>query len=323
MTPRELVSSVTLSEIDTDRTFTVRVPASTSNLGAGFDAVGMAVARWLSVTARVRPGGAPVTINRAGTLVQIGCAYGDDLIWRGFIAACVALRRSPPDGVEIDATSNIPVARGLGSSASAIVAGALLANAMFDGRLDDAAIIDIAASSERHPDNVAPAVLGGAVLSVRTTGHHYRSVPLAVHPSLQFVFVVPDFEVRTAVARAALPAQLDFTTAVGAAGRAAALIVGLQTADEALLGVALDDLLHVPFRRSLVTGYDRVVDAAITAGAIGATLSGSGSSIVAVMDDDSGDAVAAAAVRAWHAVGVAAESFTTSAEASGATVEIA
>jgi homoserine kinase len=323
MTQRGIVSNRTQPVVSPDRVFTVRVPASTSNLGAGFDAVGMAIGRWLSVTARVRPNGAPVRINRAGTLLQLDCSYGDDLIWRGFIAACVALRCSPPDGVELDATSDIPVARGLGSSASAIVAGALLANAMFDGGLDDAAIIDIAASSERHPDNVAPAVLGGAVLSVRTTGHHYRSVQLAVHPSLQFVFIVPEFEIRTAVARAALPAQLDFTTAVSAAGRAAALIVGLQLADEAILGVALDDLLHVPFRRTLITGYDRVVDAAITAGAIGATLSGSGSSIVAVVDDGSADAVAGAAVRAWQSMGVAAETFTTAAESTGATVDIA
>ena len=306
------------------RTYSVRVPASTSNLGAGFDAVGMAIGRWLEVSMTVRAGGGGVTIDRGGTLAGLDASYSDDLIWRGFIASCVALRRTPPDGVRLEATSDIPVARGMGSSASAIVAGVLLANAMFDGGLDDAAVIDIAASTERHPDNVAPSVIGGAVLSVRTTGHHYRSVRINVHPSLRFVFVVPNFEVRTSIARAALPAQLDFSTAVSAAARAAALIVGLQSADDAILGVALDDVLHVPFRRALVPGYDRVTDAAITAGAVGATLSGSGSTVVAVVNTSAGhsvaEAVGDAAVNAWRSVGVAAEAFVTGAEEIGASV---
>lgn len=311
------------SAVATGRVFIVRVPASTSNLGAGFDSVGMAIGRWLNVTARIGGTGEAVTIKRAGTLYGLECAYGDDLIWRGFVAACVAFGRPPPVGVELEATSDIPVARGLGSSASAIVAGVLLANAIFDGGLDDAAIIDIAASLEGHPDNVAPSTLGGAVLSVRTTGHHYRSARLVVHPSLRFVFVVPNFEVRTAVARAVLPAQVDFQTAVSAAARAAALIVGLQTANAAILGPALDDLLHVPYRRALVPGYDRVTDAAVTAGAIGATLSGSGSSIVAVVQRDSEAAVCEAALRAWQSVGVTAEAFVTASEGSGATIDTA
>jgi len=309
--------------IGPDRVFRARAPASTSNLGAGFDSVGMALGRWLDVTARCGTNAEGVIVKRGGTLSGLDCAYDDDLIWRGFVAACVALRCTPPDDIELDATSDIPVARGLGSSAAAIVAGALLANAILEGKLDHAAIIDIAASLEGHPDNVAPSTLGGAVLSVRTAGHHYRSAQLVVHPSLRFVFVVPNFEVRTAAARAALPAQLDFGTAVSAAARAAALVVGLQTADAAILAVALDDVLHVPFRRALVPGYDRVTDAAITAGAIGATLSGSGSSIVAVVHDDSGPAVCDAAVRAWQAVGVEAEAFVTAAERGGATIDTA
>ncbi len=304
-----------------DRVITVRVPASTSNLGAGFDSVGMAIGRWLDVTARIRPAGREVVIKRAGTLAVLDCEYGDDLIWRGFVAACVALRRTPPDGIELDATSDIPIARGLGSSAAAVVAGVLLANAAFAGDLDSEAIIDIAASLEGHPDNVAPSTLGGAVLSVRTGGHHYRSVRLAVHPSLRFVFIVPNFEVRTAVAREALPSQLPYETAVTAAARAAALVVGLQTADVEILSTALDDVLHVPFRRALVPGYDHVTTAAIAAGAIGATLSGSGSTIVAVATVKAVNDVCKAALQAWRSIGIGAEAFLTAAEGSGATIE--
>jgi homoserine kinase len=303
------------------RSFDVRVPASASNLGAGFDFIGMAVDRWLELTAHATDSDNPVAFRRAGTLTGLDCKDEDDLIWRGFVAACVALRRTPPRGIEIDVTSAIPVARGLGSSASAIVAGVLLANTLFDGALDEPAMIDIAASLEGHPDNVAPSVLGGAVLSVRTSGHNYHSARLAVHSSLRFVFLVPDFEVRTSVARAALPSQLAFETAVGAAARAAALVVGLQSGDAAILKPALDDVLHVPFRRSLITGYDTVTVAAIAAGAVGATLSGSGSTIVAVATETTAAAVREAALSAWKSCGVKAESFVTAAELRGATVD--
>jgi len=250
----------------------------------------------------------------------LNCADSEDLIWRGFVATCNTLGRTPPNGVEIFATSDIPVARGLGSSAAAVVAGVLLANAVLDGELDRAAIVDIAASLEGHPDNVAPSTFGGAVLSVRTSAHRYRSAPIAVHPSLRFVFLVPDFEVRTSVARSVLPDTVAYDVAVNAAGRAAALIAGLQTADATILGPALDDVLHVPFRRSLIRGYDAVTTAAIAAGAIGATLSGSGSAIVAVARRDVAEKIREAAQGAWRSAGVTAEAFVTAAEPRGATI---
>lgn len=302
-----------------ERIVSVRVPASTSNLGAGFDAVGMAIGRWLEARAWISGSASAVSIKRAGTLGSLDIPVENDLIWRGFVAACVALRISPPVGIRIDADSDIPVARGLGSSAAAIVAGVLLANSLLSGGLDNAAVIDIASALEGHPDNVAPAVLGGAVLCLPSIGHHSSSVPLEVHASLRFVFVVPDFEVRTAVARAALPAQLDFATAVSAAGRAAALVIGLRTGDSKVLEPAIDDVLHIPFRRSLVKGYDAVTNAAVANGAIGATLSGSGSTIVAIVRHGHETAVQEAAIAAWRAIDVNAFAFATEAELQGAT----
>ena len=298
----------------------VRVPGSTSNLGAGFDCVGMAVDRWLEARFGRHSADAGVHMTRRGTLSAVACDAVDDLVWRGFIAACVALRVTPPASVSFDVTSDIPVARGLGSSAAAVVAGAMLANALVDGDLDAAGIIDIAASLEGHPDNVAPAVVGGAVLSVRATGHHYACVPLSVHQSLRFVFAVPDFEVRTSLARAALPAALPFETAVTAISHSAALVAGLGSGNPQLLSAALDDAVHVPWRRSLVAGYDHVTNAAIAAGAFGATLSGSGSTIVAVCDASIAADVRDASLRAWRLAGIPAEAFVTSAELRGATV---
>jgi homoserine kinase len=274
----------------------------------------MAIGRWLSVTLRVRENVEGIVINRFGTLESLDCAPVNDLIWRGFVAVCARLDCEPPRGAELDVISDIPVARGLGSSAAAVVAGGLLANAYCDGKLDDAAIIDIAASIEGHPDNVAPSTLGGAVLSVRDTAGQYRSAPIAIHPSLRFVFLVPDFEVRTSVARAALPSAIAYATAVTATARSAALIIGLQTANAAILATALDDVLHVPFRRALIRGYDEVTTAAIGAGAIGATLSGSGSTIVAVTRKATADLVCESALRAWKSLDVRAEGFVTAAE---------
>lgn len=302
--------------------YLVRVPGSTSNLGSGFDAVGVAIDRWLEVTARVRGDASGVVMERAGTLTGLDCRFDDDLVWRGFVAACTALQHTPPASVEFHASSTIPLARGLGSSAAALVAGVILANTVLGGDLDSAAVIDIAASLEGHPDNVASSVIGGAVLSVRQGDRGYSSAPIQVHSSLRFVFLVPDFEVRTAAARAVLPATVDFSLAVSAEARAAALVLGLQAGDATMLGLALDDLLHVPFRRALIRGYNTVTRAAIQAGAIGATLSGSGSSIVAVAREDIACSVREAALDAWRGAGVVAESFITAAETSGATLSV-
>jgi homoserine kinase len=171
---------------------------------------------------------------------------------------------------------------------------------------------------EGHPDNVAPAVNGGAVLAVNAaTGKGIVVTPLAVHASLAFVFAVPDFVVETKQARAVLPASVSHATAVTGAARAAALIQGLSTGDERLLAAALDDVLHVPFRRTLVRGYDAVVAAARRAGAFGATLSGSGPTIVAVASSARAAEIGAAMVRAWQADGIKAESFVVSRPAGG------
>lgn len=320
MTPRAAPVPHAPATGDERATCFVRVPGSTSNLGAGFDCVGMAIARRLDVRGTLADSGG-VVVHRAGTLADLGCSPTDDLIWRGFVATCVAARRAVPDHVVFDAESDVPVGRGLGSSAAAVVAGALLANRIIGGALSITELLDVAATLEGHPDNVAPSLFGGAVLSVPASGHRYHSVPLTVHPSLRFVFAVPGFEVETAHARALLPERVAHAAAVRAAAGSAALVTGLERADPVLLAHALDDVLHVPFRRALIPGYDSLVRAAKDAGAFGATLSGSGSSLVAVTIPRDEQRVAAALRRAWSAAGVACETFVTTADAPGATLD--
>jgi len=289
---------------------TVRVAASTSNLGAGFDCVGVAVGRWLRVTARVAPAaaGRPVAIERAGTLRMLDTAPEADLLYRGFVAACRRARQEPPAGLALTAESDIPVARGLGSSAAATVAGAAAAVGLLGLKLDAPALAELASELEGHPDNVAPAVFGGANLVLREPDGLVVT-PLPMHPSLALVFAVPEFTVETKRARAALPATLPHADAARAAAKSAALVHGLAHADLRLLAAGLDDVLHVPFRRALVPGYDEVTSAARQAGAPGATLSGSGPTVVAVVAADRARAVGDAMVRAWKGRGIVAQAF--------------
>src|SRR5438477_3142476 len=288
---------------------TVRVAGSTSNLGAGFDCVGVAVGRWLRVTARVSDAaGRFLTIERGGTLGKLETAPEADLLYRGFVAACRRAWQEVPAGLALNADSDIPVARGLGSSAAATVAGAAAAAALLDLELGPPELAELASELEGHPDNVAPAVFGGATLVLRDPDGLVVT-PLPLHPSLALVFAVPDFTVETKRARAALPATLPHADAVRAAAKSAALVHGLAHADPRLLAAGLDDVLHVPFRRALVPGYDEVTRAARDAGAYGATLSGSGPTIVAVVPAHGVRAVGEAMVRAWGARGTVAEAF--------------
>lgn len=290
---------------------TVRVPGTTANLGSGFDFLGMAVERWLQVWARcVDDRSVPaVALERRGTLSELGAPPDQDRIYRGFAAACRAAGRDVPGQLAFTADSDIPVSRGLGSSAAAVVAGAVAANSLLDLGLGSEALLTLCAEIEGHPDNVAPAVYGGACLVVRRHGGGFLTVPIEIHPALAFVFAIPDLRVETKRARAALPASVPHATAVQAAARGAALIHGLVTADPDSLSVGLDDLLHVPYRRSLVSGYDAVTAAARAAGAYGATLSGSGPTMVAPTAPARAAAVEEAMIRAWEEIKVNAETF--------------
>ena len=300
---------------------TVRVPGTTSNLGSGFDFLGMAVERWLQVSARcVDDRSAPaIALERRGTLSELTAPPDQDLIYRGFAAACRSAGRDVPGRVAFTADSDIPVSRGLGSSSAAVVAGAAAANTLLDLGLAPEALLALCAEIEGHPDNVAPAVYGGACLVLHRPppAGGLLAVPIEIHPALAFVFAIPDLRVETKRARAPLPASVPHATAVQAAARGAALVQGLVTADPDLLAVGLDDLLHVPYRRSFVIGYDAVTAAARAAGAYGATLSGSGPTVVAATTPARASAVGEAMIRAWGEIEVNAETFVVTRRVSG------
>jgi homoserine kinase len=268
----------------------VRVPCSTSNLGAGFDCIGLAFRRYLTV--RCTPGDLPLQITRSGTLEQLGETAARD-------AVILGLRAALPAGAVVTGTldmhSDIPIGRGLGSSAAATVAGIVLANVLTilaaGGTPDDAREVSpafrmhslaLATDIEGHPDNSAPALFGGLVAVARDGASSLNAFRLPVSTDIGFVFAAPDLSVSTLAARAALPAEVPHALAARMLGRMAALVRGLETADPDLLRIGLTDELHVQHRLPLIPGGAAAIAAARTAGAWGATISGSGSGLLAV-----------------------------------------
>jgi homoserine kinase len=296
-------------------TASVRVPATSANLGAGFDCIGIAVDRWLSASVEAGDDSestdSAITINRTGALASLRVEAERDMLYTGFAAACAAAERAVPRHLAFLSDSEIPVARGLGSSSAALVAGARLANAALSLGLGDTELAGLCARIEGHPDNVAPAVFGGAILGVAAGGNQsqwvFASIP--VDPGIAFVFGIPPYPVDTGEARMLLPRVVDHGVAVQAAAKSAALVDGLRTGNRALLEIALDDVLHVPYRSHLVPGLAGLRDAARGAGAFGLTLSGSGPTVVAIAPLEMAGPVAKTIARRWVSEGIAADTF--------------
>jgi homoserine kinase len=256
----------------------VRVPCSTSNLGAGFDCLGLAFDRYLD--AGYQPTGGALRLRRGGTLAELAAEPGDDLLVRSFIGE-LRRRGAPDPGGEIVATSSIPIGRGLGSSAAAVVAGIALASAACGAPLDRAEALALATGAEGHPDNAAPSLFGGLV-AVTYADHVPRAMQLPLSADIAFVFAAPDAMVSTQRARAVLPQQVAHSAAVRNTGRMAALLYGLAQADRDALVTGFNDELHVPYRLPLIPGARAVMEAAAHAGAWATTISGSGSGLLAV-----------------------------------------
>ena len=266
----------------------IRVPCSTSNLGSGFDCIGLAFDRYLRV--EFVPGGDALHVTRSGTLADIGDP-ADDIIG--------ALLRDHGAAGQLHLHSDIPVGRGLGSSAAATVAGLAILSALQHEELNVDVALRRATSLEGHPDNSAPALIGGLV-AVVGGGDVLRAIPLHLSEDIGFVFAAPQTTVATNAARRALPDQVPHAVATRAISRSVALVEGLAEGDPELLRIGFSDDLHVPFRAAMIPGCTQALDAAVRAGAWAATISGSGSGIVAVCAKGQEDDVAMAAADAFE-----------------------
>jgi homoserine kinase len=292
----------------------VRVPASIANFGPAFDAVALAVGLYNEITleAAVRT---EVRVQGEGA----GVVPSDDtnLVYRA--AAVVAARTGGPQAFALACRNDIPIGRGLGSSAAAIVGGAVAANALARIPLEPAALLELAAGMEGHPDNVAAALFGGAVVLARH-GPGWAWARLVPAWDVEYVVAVPEFAVATAQARSVLPDRVPMRDAAANVGRAGLLVAAMLTGRVELLQPAMDDGLHQPYRAPLVPGMAEVFSAARHAGAYGAALSGSGPAIVAVCAPQLSESIGEAMVRAFAAAGHAARHLRLNADLQGAIV---
>lgn len=255
----------------------ITVPATSANLGIGYDTLGMAVSLY-----------AHVTMDRASELTITGCPEefrnADNMVYQAFLYALETWgEESFPVSIHIE--TEVPVARGLGSSSTLVVAGIMGAAALTNHTVTREELVALATSLEGHPDNVAPAILGAAVCSFTPEGELPRCLRYDVSPRLRFITIIPPYEVHTADARKVVPTEVPLSTAVWQMGRIAGLTRGLETGDTALIASANDDRLQEPYRRELIPDYEAIREACLAGGAKTLWISGSGSTLMAVTDD--------------------------------------
>lgn len=268
----------------------VRVPATSANVGVGFDCLGLALD--LTATFLASP---------ADALEIDGCEERfrgeDNLVWQSYLAACRELGLEEQT-LKITILSPIPLSGGLGSSSTCVIAGVACAMAMSDEGYDREKCLTLATRIEGHPDNVAPAIMGGLVSSFVDEEGVTTSSCMDIAKNLRFVVVAPPYEVRTTDARRVLPAEVPVATAVWQMGRCVATVRALETGDAELLAKACHDKLHEPYRSKLIPDYDELREIALGAGACAFMISGSGSTMMAVADGEKRAAAVETALKA-------------------------
>ncbi len=295
---------------------TVSVPASTANLGPGFDCLGLALSLRNTIEFYETAQGLEIDVEGEGE--DRVALDATNLIARAADRVFEKVGRRP-EGLRLHAVNGIPVGSGLGSSSSAIVGGLAAANALVDGRLTREELLRLACEIEGHPDNVAAALFGGLML-VSANGEELLSKSLPI-PPLKVVIALPEMRLPTAEARAALPAQVPFKDAVFNIGRALFTVQALTQADFELLRFAMTDRLHQPYRKALIPGFDDVMAAARKAGAAAAALSGAGPALVAFAPDRHWD-IAAAMKAAFEAAGLGCRTFVLPVDRQGVQVQV-
>ena len=256
---------------------TVRVPATSANCGPGFDTLGLACNLYNYFTYELIDQGLSLKIEGEGT--EKLKAGKNNLAFLSFYKVWDMIVGSKT-GLSVIMSNNIPLSRGLGSSSTAIVAGLVAANHLSGNTLSKNEIVQLATEIEGHPDNVAPAILGGMTISYVDNGRASSLKFLPLKP-FKLVAVVPDMPLATSLARRAIPKTVPHQDAVFNTSRAALLVGAMLTGDYQHLAAGLDDRLHQPYRAHLIPGMEDAFKAAVNNGAFNAIISGAGSTLMA------------------------------------------
>ncbi len=299
----------------------VHVPATTANLGPGFDCLAMALDLWNDLSIELAGEGLAIRIHGEGedSLPR----DGSNLVWQAMQRVFALTGCQAPEGISLLCNNQIPLGSGLGSSAAAVLAGLLGANELCGNLLSREQLLALAVEMEGHPDNAAAAEAGGLVL-VGNTGTRLITYPLGMvrvgGEPLQAAVVLPDFQLTTHAARAALPAAVPMADAVFNNAMTALVVQALLDGDMELLGEVMQDRLHQPYRLNLIPGAEAAIRAARESGAAAAVLSGAGPSVIAFGLVDMQSAAEAMA-SAFRQAGLSARTFTLQVSEVGASVE--
>ena len=267
--------------------FRLKVPATSANLGPGFDCMGLALKLYNYITVEEND---ELVIHLIGDYTDNIPTTKDNLLWK---SACLLWGKLgyKPHPLKITLDSYVPPARGLGSSSTAVVAGLMIANAFVDFPLDRFELLKLANEIEGHPDNVTPALYGGVTLTVMTEDSVVPRV-LAKQPKFKTVVVIPNILVNTEKARRILPSTVSRQDVIFNTSRVGLLVDAMINEEYSLLAIATQDRIHQNQRASLIPGMPEALSAALIGGAYGAALSGSGPTLLAFCPEGSEQKVA-------------------------------
>lgn len=258
----------------------VKVPASSANMGAGFDTLGVAVGLYNRIRMEETLGGLDIrTIGAAGYILQ----NENNLIYRAMKIVFDKVGYKPR-GIRIVQKSDIPMTRGLGSSSACIIGGMVGANALSGRKLSYCEILNMAAAMEGHPDNVAPALYGGFCVSM-IEGDSVLTKSHKLSPKIKFAVMIPDYFVATKKSRGMLPDTVSLNNAAFNISRASMFQAALITGDMDKLRYAAEDKLHQPYRKEYIDGMEKIFEKTYAAGSRATYLSGSGPTIVSIIDE--------------------------------------
>ncbi len=306
----------------------VKVPASSANIGPGFDCLGMALPIYNTITIEetVLPG-TGIEINVISDEETINEMVFDDipkdennLVYKAVEMLYNSIGQEPSE-LKINIQTGIPITRGLGSSSSIVVGGLLAANKLLGNPADETALLAIATEVEGHPDNVAPAILGGVVLATQEEDGTLSYCKLDWPEEWDISVCIPDFQLSTEIARSILPKEVPMQDAIFNAKHLAMLIKAIETNNPRLMKVALKDRLHQPYREKLVPGMKEIMEAfKHEDGVLGCVLSGAGPSLLVISHKYDLDKVKSVVKDIWEAQNISCEIRTMKVEEQGAVV---